>query len=193
MAKVPPHVAKLRSLMAASTIFRRVIKACNYASANNLDQEIEAIFKAGIVVTYMTPFRHGAGFEKLGEEFTRFSGRDDLKHLNADLVNSRNSIYAHYGPKKARELLKHLAAMQEFDKVKITFRTIPTTTYGQIKLETKYTINHVNLLDENFPKLIELCEYHAGLVEIDINALVKKIYDSHNYPDGDYILGENFP
>jgi len=193
MKKETAVVDQLRHLMASGLMFRRVVKACKYVLANELEEEAKKTMKAGIVVTYMMPFGHGAGFERLGEEYTRFSGRDDLRHLHVDLEHSRNSIYAHYGPKKARKLLKNPVDMQEFDKIKVTLTTVAAIPYGSVKLEAKYAVNYVNLQDENLPKLIELCEYHADNVERDINALVKKIYESRHYPDGDYILGHNFP
>jgi len=187
MTQITPDVVKMQSLMASHAIFHRVIKACEYAVKMDLEDEAKTTLKAGIVVTYMTPFGHGAGFERLGDEYTKFSGRDDLRDYHVDLETSRNSVYAHYGPMKAKKLLKHPELIKEWSKVKVTFRL----NGGQ--LETRYKINRVTLLDVNFPKLIELCQYQANRVEGDLNHLIKEIYEKGNYPNGEYTLGEDFP
>lgn len=193
MKQAVPIDVQLRSLMASSLIFGRIIKTCKYASEAKLEEPVKTTTKAGIVVSYMMPFRDGAGFRKLGEKYTHFAARDDLRKLHLHLEESRNCVYAHYGPANARRLLEHPSVMREFDTINIEIKTAPISPDGKIELRVFYTVNNVNLLDVNFPKVIELCQYHKDHVEREINAIVKPIWETGGFPDGNYILGKDFP
>jgi len=56
-----------------------------------------------------------------------------------------------------------------------------------------YTVNSVNLMDLNLPRIIELCQYHKDNLEREINALVKPIFESGECLSGNYISGKDFP
>lgn len=190
--KTVPSAIQLRSLMASSTLFRRVIRTCEFLKGAKLDEATDYTIKACIVVTYMTPFGHGKGFEKLGDEYTSFPDRADLKALHLSLEASRNCIFAHHGPKQARELIKEPALLHEFDNIRLRLKTRPVSE-TEMEFEFTYTVQGVSLSDVNLPKIIELCQYHEDHVKRDLNALIKVNYENNIYPDGDYIFGKDFP
>jgi hypothetical protein len=99
---------ELRRLVTAISNYKAVIEACRMLLELNVDPAAPyfRIFAAGIVVSYMRPFRRADGLGPLRPEYAKFpKDRPDLKALHEDLEKGRDWVFAHHSAKDSPSLL----------------------------------------------------------------------------------------
>jgi hypothetical protein len=136
---------------------------------------------AGLIVTYAKPFMEANGLGPLPAKYQQFPGEQKLAWTHEDVMRGRNSIYAHFSPGEASQMVP---GSEEVSNPRVTFES------GKlIKMEMLVT----GWKPENLNNFYDLCFYQCGRLLADSDALVRHLKGADDYPDGVYQLGISFP
>ena len=184
MSKKQKGELEFARLMFARRTFLNVATTCKYVKDNNVfkTSEVYHVIAAGIVTTYARPFMGSEGLGPLSRKYHEFEGEPDLEFTHEDLMKARNSLYAHFSPSEAASLLPPDYAIAQ--KCKVTFKggemlhvNVPITGWAPSRLQAVF----------------HLCLFQAKRILSDARKLLTHMKGDDVYPDGEYVLGVEFP
>ena len=138
---------------------------------------------AGICVTYSKPFQGAEGLGPLPSQFSEFPADSPFALVHADLLESRNRIYAH------RDLLSvHIlsaSTAEETVRVEVDLQPDGFTVFAT---EPQWPKSRVN-------SLIELCEFQRTRLKDELHKKLVSLctVGGKTYKAGHYTLGVDFP
>jgi hypothetical protein len=178
------ELRELRRLSFARESFYEAIETCSFLATNEKIYSVDKVYHTictGLVVTYARPFMESNGLGPLAQKYQKFPGRPELAALHGEVMRARNSLFAHFSPTEASELVPKAISIGQ--NCKLTF------TSGVV---TQVHVPATGWAPTSIKALQLLCAFQINRLRPEVINLIEHLKGDADYADGEYEIGVTF-